>query len=516
MVYKVIIKKNAYYDSVTLMSLSAKVMELEGVEEAVVSMATPMNKALLENVGMLTEEAKASSENDLMIAVKMDKDEEIEETVKFIEEQLNAKKTVKKKGVGTVKTITAAKAEMPEANIAVISVPGEYAAREARQALKQGLHVMLFSDNVSIKDEKELKEIGREKGLFVMGPDCGTAIINQVGLCFANKVNKGSIGLIAASGTGLQEVAVQINRLGFGISQAIGTGGRDLHESIGGMMMLEGLKALEKDEQTEVIVLISKPPAPSIQDFILSQVKKSTKPVIVCFIDGNREEAEKAGVLFASTLMDAAEIAVRLVNPSVVLPQENIQEKEYWKKAAKSQMSESQKYVRGLFCGGTLTSEALSILRNYTKDIKSNVAKKQEEKLECIETSTGHTLLDLGDDIFTVGKPHPMIEPSLRNNRILQEAADPETAVLLLDFELGFGSHNDPIGITLDTIKKAQEHAKKADRYLPIVAYICGTDQDKQGFAQHVKRLTDEGVFVANSNKEATLLAASFIPHTSK
>lgn len=511
MAYKVIIKKNSYYDSVTLMSLSASVMQQEGVEEAVVSMATPMNKELLQNVGMLTDAANESTEADLIIAVKMKTSEQIDEVIAKIEEQLTAKKSPSKKGSKIVKTISAAKANLPDANIAVISVPGEYAAREARRAIKQGLHVMLFSDNVSIEDEKELKELGRKKGLFVMGPDCGTAIINQVGLCFANKVKKGTIGLVGASGTGLQEVAVQINRFGFGITQAIGTGGRDLHESIGGIMMIEGLKALQADEETEVIVLISKPPAPSVQERILLQVKACAKPVVVCFIDGDPTEVENAGAIFASTLIGAARKAVTLVDSAVKLPESNEQAQQQWMQQAKVKMSSSQKYIRGLFCGGTLTSEALSILRKKRMKIKSNVAKKQEEKLEQINNSVGHTLIDLGDDLFTAGRPHPMIEPSLRNERILQEAKDPETAVILLDFELGFGSHEDPVGISLQTIKEAQILSEKEGRYLPIIAYVCGTNLDKQDFYKQKSILTEAGVYVAESNEEATMLAANLI-----
>lgn len=511
MAFKVIIKKNSYYDSVTLMSLSGKMKQLEGVEEAIVSMATAMNKELLKGVGMLTEETEKGSENDLIIAVKAESEELLEELLQTIDEQLNTKKTGKKKGERDVKTLKAAIEELPDANVAVISVPGEFAAREARQALKQGLHVMLFSDNVSIEDEKALKEFAAKRNLFVMGPDCGTAIINQVGLCFANEVAKGSIGLVGASGTGLQEVTVQINRLGSGISQAIGTGGRDLHESIGGIMMLQGFKALEADENTNVIVLISKPPALSVQEKIFTEVKKCSKPVVVCFIDGNAEEVEKTGAAFASTLYEAAKLAVKLENPTDTIPEEVSAKQQAWAEEAKAKMNATQKYVRGLFCGGTLTSEALSILRRYTNELKSNVAKIKDEKLTDVSKSIGNTLLDLGDDAFTVGKPHPMIEPSLRNSRLLQEAADPETAVLLLDFELGYGSHEDPVGETFETIKKAQKLAKENQRHLPIVAYICGTPQDKQVYAEQEKRLIELGVYVAKSNEEATVLAAQFL-----
>ncbi|CEG25594.1 acyl-CoA synthetase FdrA [Bacillus sp. B-jedd] len=508
---KVITKKNSYYDSVTLMSLSGKVQLHEGVQEAIVSMGTAMNKELLENVGLLTDEAKSASENDLIIAIRTDSEEVTNQIVELIDEQLNSRKSSKKKGARAVKTINAAVAEMPDANMAVISVPGEFAAREARQALEQGLNVMLFSDNVSLEDEKSLKELASEKGLFVMGPDCGTAIINQVGLCFANEVRKGNIGIVGASGTGIQEVTVQINRLGFGITQAIGTGGRDLHESIGGIMMLQGLNVLIKDEQTEVIVLISKPPALPVQEKILNEVKKSPKPVVVCFIDGEAGEVEKAGATFAPTLFEAAKSAVQLVDPEFEFKSEFTEKQIDWIEEAKNKSAGSQKYIRGLFCGGTLTAESLAILRRYTSYLKSNVAKKSAEKLEDIKTSIGNTLLDLGDDAFTVGKPHPMIEPSLRNKRILQEASDPETAVLLLDFELGYGSHESPVGETLETIKKAQKFAGENGRTLPVVAYILGTPLDKQDYFEQEKALVEAGVLVAKSNEEATILAAKLI-----
>lgn len=512
MISKVVIEGNAYHDSVTLMSLSSKMNGLEGVEQAVVSMGTQMNKDLLENIGLLTDEAQAATPNDLIIAVEASTDERIEEVMDVIQTELTSKKGGSGKGkVQSVKTANLALNVMPEANMAIISIPGEYAAREAKQAMKKGMHVMLFSDNVTIEEEKDLKEYGRDHGLFVMGPDCGTAIINNTGLCFANNVNPGGIGLVAASGTGLQEVTVQIDRLGYGISQAIGTGGRDLHEEIGGIMMLEGLKALEKDDNTNVIVLISKPPAPSVQDKILEEVKKCEKPVVVCFLDGDQKAVEAAGADFTPTLIGAARKSVQLLDPKAKVDTEINEDVAAWVQEEKAKLTASQEDIRGLFCGGTLTSEALSILRSAGEHVVSNVAKKEQEKITDSSTSTGHTLLDMGDDEFTKGRPHPMIEPSLRNDRILQEAKDPKTAVLLLDFELGFGSHEDPVGVTLDALLAAKTEAQQAGRYLPIVSYICGTSKDKQNYQQQQKMLEDAGVYVAESNEMATRIAAMLV-----
>lgn len=512
MTSKVLIESNAYYDSVTLMSLSSKINRMDGVEQAVVSMATEMNKELLENIGLLTDEAKVAMGNDLIIALITDTDERAEEVITLIHTELTSKKVKKgKDNYHTAKTLTSALHLMPNANMAIISVPGKYAAREASQALKKGMHVMLFSDNVSMEDEKVLKEIGRDNGLFVMGPDCGTAIINRSGLCFANKVSEGGIGLVAASGTGLQEVTVQIDRLGYGITQAIGTGGRDLHESIGGIMMLQGLQALENDDNTKVITLISKPPARNVQDKILAEVKKCRKPVVVCFLDGDAKAVEAAGANFSPTLIDAARKSVQLLDTQAVIETDIAKSVQRWIAEEKAKLADAQQDIRGLFCGGTLTAEALSILRSSGKSVKSNVAKKEEEKLNDITHSVGHTLLDMGDDEFTKGKPHPMIEPSLRNERILQEARDPQTAVLLLDFELGYGAHEDPVGVTLETLQLARDEATQAGRHLPIVTYICGTSKDKQDYQQQLKKLQSIGAFVADSNEMATRIAAMLV-----
>lgn len=505
---KVIIEKNAYHDSVTLMSLSGKVLQKEGVIDAVVSMATGMNKDLLKNVGMSTEEAQTATENDLIIAVKSKNKDYLEQALNYINDQLTSKKSSKnKQGNQSVTTFKGALNALPDANMAVISVPGEYAAREARQALKNGLNVMLFSDNVSIEDERELKLLGAEKKLLVMGPDCGTAMINQIGLCFANDVKKGAIGLVAASGTGLQEVAVQIDRLGYGITHAIGTGGRDLHEEIGGIMMLEGLDLLNEDKDTKVITLISKPPAKSVQDKILEKVKEISKPVIVCFLDGDKEAVEQSGAIFASTLIEGARQSILALDETVTFDTQLQSDEKEWINEEIGKLSYSQKYVKGLFCGGTLTAEALSLLREDVEGVKSNVAKREVEKLKDVKLSDTHILLDMGDDEFTKGKPHPMIEPNLRNERILQEARNENTAVLLLDFEIGYGSHEDPVGESLETLKKAKIVAEENNRSLPIVAYVCGTTTDKQGLAEQENKLREIGVFIADSNEKASKVA---------
>ena len=311
MVELVVCKKDSYFDSVTLMTLSSKLKKLPGVGDAVVSMATTMNKELLENVGMLKGEAVDAGPNDLVVAIRAESQEQCDAAYGKIDELLHSTAEPQGSSEAPARTIREAKERNPDLGVAIVSVKGEFAAREARIALQNDMHVMLFSDNVSVEQERELKALAHEKGLLVMGPDCGTAILGGVGLCFANKMRQGSIGLAAASGTGLQEVCVLIDKLGEGISQALGTGGRDLSAEIGGMMMLDCIDLLDADPDTKVIVVVSKPPVEEVANKVRERLARCSKPVVVCFIAGKRQDDaldadEGAGMTFASSLEDAA------------------------------------------------------------------------------------------------------------------------------------------------------------------------------------------------------------------
>lgn len=507
---KVVIKKSTYFDSVSLMSLSTKANQLPGVEQAVIAMGTEMNKEVLRNVGLLTPEIEEAKSSDLVIVVKAETDELCDDALAGIEE-LFAKKG-ETKGASEIKyaTIDSAAKSIPEANLAIISVNGAFAAREARKALENDLHVMLFSDNVSIEEEISLKQYAHEKGLLMMGPDCGTAIIGNVALCFGNAVRKGNIGIVAASGTGSQEVSVRIHDFGGGITQLIGTGGRDLSEQVGGIMMLDGIKALDEDEATKVIVLISKPPAPSVEEKVLAQVKECKKPVVVYFIGGKEEAVIAAGAHFAKTSKEAALKAVVLAGAN---------EDEINKRAlnwplieeVRAKLTPEQKYIRGLFCGGTLCDEAMYIAMETYEDVYSNIQKNPDYKLKNLHESKAHTFLDMGDDDFTNGKPHPMIDPSSRIARFLQEAKDPSVGVILMDFILGFGSNEDPVGVMLPAIIEAKQLAEKEGRHLEILGYVMGTDLDSPKFEDQVNKLMAAGVTIASSSTNAGLLAREFV-----
>jgi succinyl-CoA synthetase alpha subunit len=398
----------------------------------------------------------------------------------------------------------------PDLNIAIISVPGKHAADVAQSCLDRNINVMLFSDNVTIEEERALKEYAYAKELLVMGPDCGTAIINHIPLAFANVVRPGDIGIVAASGTGTQEVSSIIDQLGGGVSQVIGTGGRDLKKEIGGLMMKLGLKALILDPQTKIITLISKPPAKEIATEILTLAAKAGKPVIVCFIGGDRKEVEAYGLTAAVSLEDAAHKAVALSRGETVRDfvefsmGEEIAETLAEENA--SRLAKSQKYVRGFYTGGTLCDEAMKLMLAKLGHIYSNIPLQTEDKLNDAKNgkSREHTFLDFGDDEFTVGRPHPMIDPSLRAQRVIVEGRDPECAILMVDCVIGYGSHENPAAELADAITTAKAEAEAEGRHLIVVAAVCGTEGDPQSLDRTQRQLTAAGAVVLPSNAQAT------------
>lgn len=507
---KVVIKKNTYFDSVSLMSISTKANQLDNVEQAFVAMATEMNKGVLKNLGLLTPELEDAKNGDLMIVIKGPGDDINEKTLIAIEELFNKKNQGGGQHEAKYATINSAKTHIPDANLAIISVNGQFAAREARIALHNDLNVMMFSDNVSVEDELSLKQLASKKGLLMMGPDCGTAIINGTALCFGNSVRRGSIGIIGASGTGSQELSVRIHEFGAGVSQLIGTGGRDLSEKIGGIMMIDALKMLDADDETHVIVLISKPPAPGVATKVLEQADKCDKPVVVCFLGNQPQPDDKSGLIFARSTKEAALKAVLLTGireEDLDLHPLNLSLIE----EVRAKLKPEQKYIRGLFCGGTLCDEAMFAALEKYENVYSNIQVNPEYRLKDVNKSIAHTFLDFGDDDFTNGKPHPMIDPTNRIERLLQEARDPQVGVIIMDFVLGFGSHEDPVGVMIDAIKKAKSIAKQDGRELEILGYVLGTDQDTPSMEKQVRMLTDAGVIWASSSTNTGLLGREFV-----
>jgi len=526
-VNEILVERGRYFDSVFLMRISRELEAIPGVRRAVVAMGTPANLAALESVGFrLTAaagpqagpspgDASAGASplagpqaglrpDDLVTALDAETPNAFAAAKQRLAELLTAGTDDGEKSEDRPATLDEALAVDAGANLALISVPGAYAAAEARRALRRGLHVMLFSDNVSVDDEILLKDEAAARGLLVMGPDCGTAILNGVPLGFANVVRRGSIGLVGASGTGIQEVSSLIDRWGGGISQAIGTGGRDLSERVGGRSTLAAIDLLAGDSETAILVVVSKAPAKSVADRVLARLREAGKPAVVQFV-GASPRAPEDQVLFADTLDAAARAACRLAGASVprepglpTLPQAHFQ----------PELRRGLRPLRGLFCGGTLAQEAWAVLRQGGLEVRSNVAVDPALKVKAGTEVRGHIIWDLGDDAFTVGRPHPMIEPALRDDLVAAALGDPGVGIVLVDCVLGHGAHPDPAG----SLGAAVVKGKVAGTQSVVIASITGTERDPQGYREQRRTLEAAGVLVLDSNA----LASRFVLELTK
>ena len=476
------VRRGAYYDSVVLMQLQRGLTGLPGVIDAGVVMATPANRDLLAANSLLPDSLSARPD-DLLIVVKAQNESSAMDAINQVDSLLAKKRSTVSEDFRP-RSLSAAAKQLPDANWVLISVPGRYAAGVAREALELNKHVFLYSDNVSLEDEISLKKTAREKGLLVMGPDCGTAIINGVGLGFANRVRRGPIGLVGASGTGTQAVATHIHNLGGGISHAIGTGGRDLKSDIGAITAHQALDLLARDPETQVIVLISKPPSPEVATKLLAAAQETGKPVVVDFI-GYPPPARKLGNLhFATGLSEVAELAVELGDEKL----------ESFDKSPVSNL-----YLRGLFSGGTLAYETLLGLQATLSPLYSNAPITDNQILKDPLHSEAHTIIDLGDEFFMVGRLHPMIDNDLRIRRMRQEASDPDVGMILFDVVLGEGSHPDPASELAPVITEIREQRPE----IAFVSVVIGTEDDPQNLPSQVEQLRDAGVTVFRTAAEA-------------
>jgi FdrA protein len=514
MITRILIKPSEYHDSVSLMLVARELAKSKGVQDAAVVMATEANKSILAEARLLTEEAKTARPNDLLIAVSAESEVLAEAAMQNAESLLKQKTVSADSGEYRPKTIRGALVAHPDANVAVISIAGRYAADEAWDALQRGLHVLLFSDNVSLDDEIALKTYARDHGLLLMGPGAGTTILNGVALGFANVLPRGPVGIVSAAGTGLQEVSTLIARQGVGISQGIGTGGRDLKKEVGGIMMLEALKALQQDPATSVLVLLSKPPAEQVVQAILHQVSTSQKPTVICFLGGEMSTlANCPNVIPARTLDECALLAVRAVQPEgegvhelLTAEKDGLAEKA---RALKPKLIARQRYLRGLFSGGTLCYEAQVIWKEMLDaPVYSNAPLPGGFSLPDSTKSYQHSAVDLGEEEFTVGRPHPMIDNDLRIRRLLQEAGDPEVAVILLDVVIGYGAHPDPAAELAPAIQQARQ---RVNRELLVVASVTGTEQDPQRLSAQTAALQAAGAIVCGSNAAAARLTGLLV-----
>jgi FdrA protein len=482
------VRRTTYLDSIVLMRMSREIAALAGVEEAGLIMGTPANKEILREAGILGPEGEQAQAGDLILALRAVGADAAEAALVEARRLLDRPSALgAAEAADAPRSLRAGLRELPDANLALISVPGDFAVAEARKALDLGLHAMIFSDNVPLADEVALKREARERGLMVMGPDCGTAIIAGVPLAFANVVPRGDIGVVGASGTGIQEISCLIARAGRGVSHAIGTGGRDLKAEVGAITTLMAIDALDEDVATKHVVLVSKPPAAEVARLVLDRIAKSAKPFTVCFI-GAAGLALPANARAATTLKAAAELA--LGRPLAGRP------------ASLPPLRARGPYVRGLFAGGTLCSEAQVVFAAAGVPVSSNVPVPGATALT--GTPSDHVLIDLGDDQFTRGRPHPMIEPAVRDAPFAAALADANVGVVLIDVVLGYGAHADPAGHLTQALAGRREG-------VTIVGSVTGTDDDPQPRREQVGKLEAAGVIVADSNADAAALALAAV-----
>jgi succinyl-CoA synthetase alpha subunit len=517
------VRRSVYQDSVTLMRLTHDMEAVAGVRRAAAMMGTPANRALLGQAGLLDAEGETAGPADLVIAVIADDAAAAEAARGAAEIALVARQAARAPGAARPRTLAGALRVRPDATLALISVPGVYAGAEARRALDAGLHVMLFSDNVPLETEIELKRLAHERGRFLMGPDCGTALVAGVPLGFANAVPRGRIGIVAASGTGLQEVSCRLAAEGEGVSHAIGVGGRDLSDAVGGAMTFTALSALAADPATAVLVVIGKAPGRGVAARLAAALETMPMPVVMVGAGDGRSGRDAGGLSNkggaprvgssrgagtaawphrAATLEDAALAAVALARgqapPRAVEFSRPPEEIERLVAAQAGSLGAGQRFVRGVYSGGTLAWEAVALLDARLAEVAPGVR----------GDGPGHRVVDLGDDVFTLGRPHPMIDGAVRRERIVQDAADPATAVLLLDVVLGYGAHPDPAAELLPALETARRAARAAGRGLAIVASVTGTERDPQVRSVQVAALRGAGVVVMDSNAQAARLAA--------
>ena len=551
----VMIKPNFYRDSLQLMKISEKLRQSSGVSEASIVMATETNKGVLIRLGFSPSLIEQANESDMIIAVRAKDQQSIDLAAERIHKLFESPEEDRSDSTNQEKTadIDLALRKMPGTNLVLLSIPGEYVKDISYKLIEQGIHQQIFSDHVPVEDELRIKKQAVAKQVLILGPGAGTSIINGKGIGFSNTISIGPVGIVAAAGTGLQEVTCLLDQCGIGVKHGLGVGGNDPKDKIGGIMMLECMKILEKDNDIKVIATISKPPSSSVEQKIMEYViGNGPKKYVLAFIGGHlttagkkkkQQESQtknfnsetsssvntlssedttaataanrKTGIVKVNSLASCV-LAIanalgnqhlqRAISQLYIQPEElvNLLQREW------SKLQSNQKYIRGLYTGGTFTYEAQVILRDIIdiEQIHSNAPIEQIRKLQDSFKSEMHSIIDLGEEEFTKGRPHPMIDPTIRKLRILEEVKDPKVGVVLLDFVLGYGSNPDPVGAIIDELQKAKETANKEGRYLPVITHVCGTKNDIQGYERSISKLHSVGCIVMPTNALAVIASA--------
>ncbi|MEM3803687.1 MAG: hypothetical protein QXX17_04680 [Conexivisphaerales archaeon] len=493
------IKKNTYKDSMQLMQLTERAKKLKGVIDAAAVMGTENNKELLRSIGMLPAEGEEAGPDDILFVVSASGREEAEAAVSEMEKLILSGISA---GPSYVELEEALK--MQEVNFAVVSVPGEYAKDAVLPILERGISVHLFSDHVSVEDEVYMKNFAQSKGLLLLGPSAGTSIIGGKGIAFSNTVERGRVGIISASGTGLQEVSVLLTLFGEGLSQGFGVGGRDLSDSCMGIMTKSCIDLLEQDEKTQVICIVSKPAGKEALKSLLEYIRERTrKHYVLCLLGSDDLKLNDGRIVQAHSLHASAKLSLKALGKS---SRYGTPVEELIAKAAelRSKVSEKRRFLRGLFSGGTLAYEAMLILQDGLGRIYSNTPLRREDRLKNSFISFENTIVDMGEEEFTEGRLHPMIDPTVRGLRLKNEMNDSSVAVAMVDVMLGYGSYSDPAGAIAEVI----EHAGDKNNLPAVVAHVCGTENDPQRLSTQAEKLRSHGVETFLTNAEMSFVVA--------
>ena len=483
------VRPGAYRDSVSLMQVSRRIGQEPGVRSALVAMATDLNIELLVEMGFTAPDGAAA--NDMIVAIEADDDDALGAAVVMLDALLVVRPGERGGGPASMAAPRTIRAAAHGATLALISTPGQFAAADAFEALDAGLDVMLFSDNVPVGQEIALKQTAARRGRLVMGPDCGTALIGGVGLGFANVVRPGPVGLVAASGTGAQQLMCLLDAAGLGISHCLGVGGRDLSAAVGGRSTLAALDLLAADPATEQVVVVSKPPAPEVAEALRSRIGELKLPVELALLGPGQP-----------TLTDIAKRVVQSAGLPWSVPRS-------W--PAPAGRAPRHGVVRGVFSGGTLADEARFVLAEQLGAVRSNTAPDAASRLPADLRADGHLVIDFGDDRLTRGRPHPMIDNTLRVARMLAEGSDPACVVLLLDVVLGYAAHPDPAAELAPAVEQARAIAAADGRDLAVVVSLTGTAADPQGLDRQAAALRASGASVHLSNASAAATAAELV-----
>jgi len=504
-----IVKKNFFRDSVQMMQFSQQLKDVQGVVDAAIVMGTDLNKNTLKNMNLLTEDGNSATENDTLISINCQDENSLNNAAQKAE-QLLVSDSAKEKN--EFNDLSSALESFSNANIASLSIPGQFVKDMAIELIKKQLHLFVFSDHVPLEDEIYLKNLALENNVLFMGPEAGTTILNGTVFGFGNRIRKGSVGIIGASGTGIQESSTLIDLFGEGISHAIGVGGRDLRNDIGGMMTIKAMEIFENDPNTEAVLLVSKPVDDDVRNKIINKINNfSKKNYVLCLVGDNENRDDTVKIKFSKSIQISVLKILKSLNDdsykkikAIIGNQVNDSIK--LAESISNGLNNEQKFVRGFFAGGTLCYESKIILEQMIGKIHSNLSSDGEYSIKGNVSSKENTLIDFGEEEFTSARPHPIIDPLLRKNRILEDANDPNVGVIIIDIICGINAAKNTISFHAETIKKAIDIAKENGRKLSVFAYICGTEKDVS--ENELKLLTDSGAKLFTSNALMSFAAA--------